>query len=84
VKATSFINEPLELGEIQDVRAMLSSCYVTFLGKRNRAILLFLLDIDLRARELLSIDLENVDFIAGNILLSQGKDGKPRTVFIGK
>ena len=63
---------------------MLSTCDTTFLGKRNRAILLCLLDTGLRARELLSIDLQDVNLITGSITLRQGKGGKPRTVFVGK
>ena len=46
--------------------------------------MLFLLDSGLRARELLSIDLDDVNLITGNVLLRRGKGSKPRTVFIGK
>jgi len=84
VKAPRLVEEPLEPVEIEDVRSMLDTCDMTFLGKRNRAIFLFLLDTGVRARELLSIDLDDVNLITGNILLRRGKGGKPRLVFIGK
>ena len=84
MKAPRLVEEPLKPVKIEDVRSMLYTCDLTFLGKRNRAILLFLLDTGLRARELLSIDLDDVNMITGNYLLRRGKGGKPRTVFIGR
>jgi integrase/recombinase XerD len=84
VKAPRIVEEPLEPVAIEDVRSMVNTCDSSFLGKRNRAILLFLLDTGLRARELLSLDLNDTNLITGNILLRRGKGGKPRTVFIGK
>lgn len=83
VKAPRLIEEPLEPVEIKDVQAMISTCDATFLGRRNKAILLFLLDTGLRARELLSIDVADVNLITGTVLLRRGKGGKTRTVFIG-
>lgn len=73
VKAPRLVEEPLEPVEIEDVRSMLDTCDMTFLGKRNRAIFLFLLDTGVRARELLSIDLDDVNLITGNILLRRRK-----------
>lgn len=84
VKAPRLDEEPLEPVDIGDVRAMLETCDNTFLGKRNRAMLLFLLDTGLRAREVLSIDLQDINLVTGNVLLRHGKGGKPRSVFIGK
>jgi integrase/recombinase XerD len=43
-----------------------------------------LLDTGLRARELLSIHLSDINLITGNVLLRRGKGSKSRTVFIGK
>ena len=84
VKAPRLAEEPLKPVDLKIVRSMLETCDATFLGKRNRAILLFLLDTGLRARELLSIDLEDINLITGNVLLRRGKGSKTRTVFIGK
>lgn len=84
VKAPRLVEEPLEPVALEDVRAMVATCDESFLGKRNRAILLFLLDTGLRARELLSIHLDDINLITGYVFLRRGKGGKPRTVFIGK
>jgi site-specific recombinase XerD len=84
VKAPRVAEEPLEPADIGDVRSMLNTCDSTFLGKRNRVILLSLLDTGLRARELLSLNLDDINLVTGNILLRRGKGGKPRNVFIGK
>ena len=45
--------------------------------------MLFLLDSGVRASELLSINLEDINIITGDILIRQGKGRKPRYVFIG-
>ena len=84
VKAPKLNEEPLEPVELSDVRAMLDTCDSSFLGKRNRAILFVLLDTGLRARELLSIKLSDINLVTGDILLRKGKGGKPRNVLIGK
>ena len=84
VKAPRLVEEPLKPIELRDVRSMLDTCDSTFLGTRNRAILLFLLDTGLRARELLSISLDDINLVTGNVLLRRGKGSKSRTVFIGK
>jgi site-specific recombinase XerD len=84
VKAPKLVEESLEPVKLSDVRSMLATCDSSFLGKRNRAILLMLLDTGLRARELLSIHLSDMNLITGNVLLRRGKGNKPRNVFIGK
>jgi integrase/recombinase XerD len=84
VKAPRLAEEPLEPVDVKVVRSMLETCEASLLGKRNRAMLLFLLDTGLRARELLSINLKDINLITGNVLLRQGKGSKTRTVFIGK
>ncbi len=45
--------------------------------------MLTLLDTGVRAGELLSMNLEDVEII-GEILVRKGKGGKSRTVYIGK
>lgn len=84
VKAPRLAEEPLEPVDVKVVGSMLETCDTSFLGKRNRAILLFLLDTGLRARELLSVNLEDINLITGNVLLRRGKGSKTRTVLIGK
>lgn len=73
VKAPRLDKEPIESVAIETVRSMLETCDRSFLGKRNRVILLFLLDTGLRARELLSIDLNDIKLVPGNVLLHREK-----------
>lgn len=84
VRAPKIAEEPLEPIKAKDVGAMLDTCESSFLGRRDRAIILMLLDTGLRARELLSIQLKDINLVTGNILLRRGKGNKPRIVFIGK
>lgn len=76
--------EPLEPVDINDVITILDSCSRnTLLGLRDGAILLTLLDSGLRASELLSINLEDINFTTGEILIRHGKGRKSRIVYIG-
>lgn len=66
------------------VQSLLDTCDDGFVGARDKAIILFLLDTGARARELLSIDLEDVDIVSGDVVIKKGKGGRTRTVFVGK
>lgn len=84
VKAPRVAIEPLEPVNIEDVRAMMDKCpKSSFLGLRDKAVMLVLLDTGVRAAELLAINLEDIDLVSGEILIRQGKGRKPRNVFIG-
>jgi integrase/recombinase XerD len=84
VKAPKLEEEPLDPVELQTVNAMTAVCDKSFLGRRDRAILLFLLDTGLRARELLSMNINDINFITGMVRLLAGKGRKPRDVVISK
>ncbi len=77
-------SEPIKGVPVEDVRAMLATCGGNFTGVRDRAILLCLLDTGARAREFLSLNLDDVDFVSGAVDIRKGKGKKRRTVFIGK
>ncbi len=84
VKAPRVPVEPLDPVDIDNVRAMLDICPKnTLTGLRDKAIMLFLLDSGVRASELLSINLDDINLVSGEILIRQGKGRKPRFVFIG-
>jgi site-specific recombinase XerD len=84
VKAPKIPIETLEPVDLEVVAAMVGTCEKgTFCGERDRAIFLCLLDTGVRAKELLDMDLGDVE-ITGSILIRQGKGGKPRIVFLGK
>ena len=80
VKPPKVSEEPLDPVEMDTVKAMAAACEQTFVGRRNRAILLFLLDTGVRAREFLALDLSDVDLVDGSIMVRSGKGRKPRPV----
>lgn len=85
VKAPRVPTETLEPVALDTVSQMLKHCEAnTFTRDRDKAILLFLLDTGVRAGELLSLDIADVNQATGEILVRQGKGKKPRYVFISK
>lgn len=83
VKAPHVPTEPLDPIPINDIQAMEKTCDHSFLGQRDKAILLTLLDTGTRANEFLNINLGDIDLLTGAVLIRQGKGRKPRTVFLG-
>ena len=84
VKAPRIPQEPLDPVEISVVKKMIEVCPNSFHGLRDKAIILALLDTGMRANELLSVNLEDIDLVTGDILVRSGKGRKSRYVFIGK
>lgn len=84
VKAPKIAIEPLAPVEYETVVSMMNVCGNDLVGKRDRAIMLTLLDSGLRANELLSTKLADYDQLIGQIFVAKGKGRKPRTVFLGE
>lgn len=87
VKAPKVPIEPLKpvSFETGNHMVMVKVCpHNTFIGDRDAAILLCLLDTGARASELLNIDLEDLNQASGTILILKGKGGKPLEVYLGK
>ena len=84
VKAPRLSVEPLDPVSMEDVGALLAACGTGFSGARDTAIILTLLDTGARARELLNLNLEDLDLAAGSALIRKGKGRKPRMVFLGR
>lgn len=84
VKPPKVDREPIEGARLDDIRAMLATCDDTFLGVRDRALLMALLDTGARAGEFLAVNLEDIDQVTGAVTLQKTKARKPRTVFIGR
>ena len=85
VKAPKVVLDPLEPISIQDVRSLISTCQRgDFIGERDRAIFLFLLDSGARAREACNMNIKDVDLNTGAVMIRYGKGGKTRMVFIGR
>jgi site-specific recombinase XerD len=77
-------DEPLEPLSEHDFAAMLRTCKPrTFTGARDKAILMALLDTGCRASEFVNIDIGDVNWVTGQVLIRQGKGGKPRMVRFG-
>lgn len=84
VKPPKVAHEPIKGVPLDHIKAMLETCGDDFTGIRDKAILFCLLDTGARAREFLSLNLDDVDFISGAVDIRKGKGKKSRTVFIGK
>lgn len=83
VRAPKVPEDPIEPVEVRDVSKMLATCEGSINGARDRAIMLFLLDTGVRARELLAINRSDLNLETGAVLVRSGKGRKPRTVFMG-
>jgi integrase len=75
---------PLEPVEMDDVKAMIVNCDKSFYGKRDKAILLSLLDTGARAHEFLALNIDEFDYKTGEMIIRKGKGSKFRIVFLGK
>lgn len=84
VKPPKLSISPLEPVDIEIVKAMADSCDSSFFGKRDKAILLSLLDKGARAKEFLSFNLDDFNYRTGELLIREGKGRKFRSVFLGK
>lgn len=76
--------QPIEGVGLADVKALLATCDKTFSGRRDKALLLVLLDSGLRIGECLQLDWNDVDLVGGSVLVRHTKNKKPRTVFLGR
>lgn len=83
VKPPKINIELLEPACIDDVYKMIDICGNNLTGKRDKAIMLFLLDSGVRASELLAIELEDINLVNGSIIIKLGKGRKDRNVYIG-
>lgn len=82
VKPPKLPQEALEPVSLADVKAMLATCDDTATGRRDKAVLLVLLDTGLRVSELCNLDLADVNLGTGSVLVRHGKGGKSRVVFL--
>jgi len=84
VKAPKVALEPLEPASVKVVEAVLETCSNDYFGVRDRAIIMLLVDTGVRANELLSVNVQDVDAVNGSIIIRHAKGGKFRNVFLGK
>jgi len=79
VKSPRNVLPPLEPVALDDINSLLAVS-----NERDTSIFLFLLDSGVRAGELININLEDIDFSIGAVVIKRGKGGKQRVIFIGK
>ncbi|MDT8896777.1 MAG: tyrosine-type recombinase/integrase [Thermanaerothrix sp.] len=85
VKPPKVPKEIIEGVSLDDVQRMIDACKGNrFTDLRDKALLLFLLDTGTRASEALAIDLADVDFATGGVLIRKGKGNKSRMVYFGR
>jgi integrase/recombinase XerD len=85
VKPPRVPQELIEPVSYEAIEKLLKTCNRgTFVGDRDYAIILCLLDTGARAREFLDIDLDDINQASGEILIRKGKGKKPRFVYISK
>ncbi len=73
VKAPKLAEDPLEPVETEDVRKMVDVCGLDFLGKRDKSIMLTLLDTGVRAGELLALNIDDLNHITGVVQVREGQ-----------
>lgn len=84
IKAPKLVTPPLPPVSLGTVKALLKTCGRDWLGVRDRAVILALLDTGARAAEILAFDVEDLNLITGAAFIRKGKGGKPRSVYLGK
>jgi len=80
VKAPRVELQPIEGAPLEDISALLGTCDKSFIGARDTALLLSLLDTGARVTEFLSIDLADME--PGTIQLRHTKGKRPREVYL--
>ena len=84
VKVKNPNDKPLDPVDIQAVKAIIATCDNSFIGLRDKAIILMLLDTGMRINELLTLVEDNVNPITGVIRIMHAKGGKFRAVYMGR
>lgn len=74
---------PLQTVDMADVEKLLAAVNAGRWARRDRALLLTMLDTGVRVSELTALNVEDVDPYTGTVLVRQGKGGKSRSVFLG-
>ena len=77
-------NSPLEPADINAIKEIIKTCQNNFTGLRDKAMIYMLLDTGMRASELLSLNIENVNSITGVIQILHGKGDKFRVAYLSK
>lgn len=79
IKTPKNIIDPLEPANAEDLRKMIAKA-----NRRDKAIILALLDTGARASELIHLDVMDINLISGFVNIIHGKGGASRSVYIGR
>jgi len=79
IKTPKNIIDPLEPANAEDLRKMIAPA-----NRRDKAIILVLLDTGARASELIHLDMMDVNLINGSVSIIHGKGGASRSVYVGR
>jgi integrase/recombinase XerD len=74
---------PKEGISMENIEMLLETCDKSFLGSRDRAIILALVDSGLRRAEFIALNIADVNMNNGSVFVRHGKGNKPRTSFFG-
>lgn len=83
VKLPKLPDEPPPAAQPEEVSALLRVARDGPFPYRDRALIMVAYDTGLRASELVSLRVDDVDLVAGMVLVRKGKGGKQRSVPIG-
>jgi site-specific recombinase XerD len=83
VKAPKVGKEILEPVSLETVSTLLGTCDASFLGTRDKALMLFLLDTGARASEICAMNIKDMNVMTGQAMILHGKGDKARKVFLG-
>ena len=83
IRPPKLVENPLPPLNLEHLKAMLGTCGHSWIDRRDKALLLFLLDSGVRASELCSLDISDLSLEDGVVTIRQGKGRKRRSVCIG-
>jgi site-specific recombinase XerD len=82
VKPPRVSKDPIEGASIEQIQKLIDTCADNFIGLRDRAMLMFLLDSGVRIQELLDLNITNV-LDSGAVMIEHGKGDKARVTYVG-
>jgi site-specific recombinase XerC len=76
--------EPLEPANKEDIKKILNVCGDDSYGLRDRLILLVLMDIGVRASELINLNIKDINPVIGLMVRRNGKGERFRNAYLGR
>ncbi len=83
IRPPRLANNPLPPLHLDVLEAMLATCDKSFIGIRDRPLLMALLDTGCRASEFVALNLSDANLSSGVVIVRHGKGQKQRVLFLG-